>query len=127
MSNEKDAHASDSDENLERGNWSSKGDYLLSMVGYAVGLGNVWRFPYLTYQNGGGTCIEWQHRVGTSCCPQERGGPDPRASPEVRLILSKLDVSITLGTGIVPAHGNGKRSRRHPCAFWVPAEEANSI
>ncbi|XP_054883007.1 solute carrier family 6 member 22, tandem duplicate 2 isoform X1 [Poeciliopsis prolifica] len=37
-----------------RDQWATKMEFILAVAGHIVGLGNVWRFPYLCYKNGGG-------------------------------------------------------------------------
>ena len=38
----------------EYNEWSSNLSFILAMIGSAVGLGNIWRYPYVLYSNGGG-------------------------------------------------------------------------
>ncbi|XP_071091426.1 sodium- and chloride-dependent glycine transporter 1-like [Haliotis cracherodii] len=40
-----------------REEWTRKREYILSLLGYTVGLGSLWRFPYLCNKNGGGAFL----------------------------------------------------------------------
>ncbi len=41
----------------ERGQWGSRFGYIMAAAGFSIGLGNIWRFPYLVGVNGGGAFV----------------------------------------------------------------------
>ena len=45
------------DEEPERMRWDNFAEYFLSIIGFVIDLGNVWRFPTVCYENGGGAFL----------------------------------------------------------------------
>ncbi|WP_432821263.1 sodium-dependent transporter [Trichloromonas sp.] len=43
--------------NAPRAHWASRFGFILAAAGSAIGLGNIWKFPYITGQNGGGAFV----------------------------------------------------------------------
>lgn len=42
---------------IAREHWSARSGFIIAAIGSAVGLGNIWRFPYVAYENGGGAFL----------------------------------------------------------------------
>ena len=69
--------------------WSSRFAFIMASVGFAVGLGNIWRFPYVTGENGGSAFVViyllCAVAIGIPCLMAEllvgrRGGGSPPTS-----------------------------------------------
>ena len=48
---------SNSSSSEDRGQWGSKLGFIMAAAGSAVGLGNIWRFPYVPGENGGAAFV----------------------------------------------------------------------
>jgi NSS family neurotransmitter:Na+ symporter len=95
--------------------WSSRFAFIMASVGFAVGLGNIWRFPYVTGENGGSAFVAiyllCTLSIGIPCLMAElmvgrRGGGSPPRSMAVVARQSDRSANwmIVGGMGVLTAY-----------------------
>jgi NSS family neurotransmitter:Na+ symporter len=87
-------------------NWSSRLTFLMASVGFAVGLGNIWRFPYVVGENGGSAFVLvyllFAFGIGVPLVMAEwtigrRGSGAASASGSIREVARQSGTSIAWG------------------------------
>jgi NSS family neurotransmitter:Na+ symporter len=92
--------------------WDSRTSFILASIGSAIGLGNIWRFPYVCYENGGGAfLIPYLVALLTSGIPlmilefslgHKYSKPAPQALGHVKKPFEMLGwFALLIGFGIV--------------------------
>ena len=97
----------------QRAHWGSRAGFILAAAGSAIGLGNIWKFPYITGENGGGwfvliylICIDLVGIPIPSAC--SRAGSGRR-----RILTSHIRWTALNSPGIALDHETGHDRPRY--------------
>ncbi len=94
-----------SQNNTERGSWGSRAGFIIAAAGSAVGLGNIWKFPYVAGENGGGAFL-----ILYLLCIAATGVP---------IMLAELALGRKSKRNIVGAYKHFKKGRGWVGMGWI--------
>lgn len=89
------------DAEQSRGTWNSRMGFILAAAGVSIGIGNIWRFPYLVGQNGGGAFIVAYVAI--------------LALVGIPIMIMEVGIGKSTGKGTIDTYviGTGKKSWAH--------------